>query len=366
MPDSAAAAQAGQSVRVEQRAVLSSFLGLSLKNGLLNLVTLTLYRFWGKTEVRRRLWSSTHLNDEPFEYTGRGKELFLGFLFALGVIGLPFLVVVFAAQFLAPAYASLILLPFYVFLSFLLGYGRFTAFRYIASRTSWRGVRFQLTGSPARYGWTYLGYVWLSAITLGWFWPAANRRLAGPLWGGLHFGDRPFRYQLADARKQHVYGAFALGWIGAAISYFVLMGAMLAILAPVMKQADGGTVEPSLAVYGQIYALTGALALVLAVIFSPYQAAMLRSIAAGIGFDEVRFRLRIRWYDLAWMTLSNLVLLTVSLGFLMPFIEARVSKFLFGRLETSGDAQLDSIHQAASAGPRTGEGLADAFGVSPI
>jgi uncharacterized membrane protein YjgN (DUF898 family) len=366
MLESAAGYQAGQPVRIDQRAVLSSFLGLSLKNGLLNLVTLTLYRFWGKTEVRRRLWSSIHLNDEPFEYTGRGKELFLGFLFALGFIGLPFLVVVFAAQFFAPAYASLILLPFYVFLSFLLGYGRFTAFRYIASRSSWRGVRFELTGSPARYGWAYLGYVWLSAITLGWFWPAADRRLARPLWEGLRFGDQPFRYRIEDARKEHVYGAFALGWVGAAIGYFVLIGFMMAILVPAMRDADGNTVEPSLAVLGQIYALTGALAVVLAVIFAPYQAAMLRSIAAGIGFDEVRFRMRVKWYDIAWMTLSNLTLLTVSLGFLMPFVEARASKFLFDRLEISGVADLDSVHQAPSAGPRTGEGLADAFGLSPI
>jgi len=366
MSEPAAVQMDGVPVRLEQRAVLKSFLGLSLKNGLLNLVTLTLYRFWGKTEVRRRLWSSIHLNDEPFEYTGRGKELFLGFLFALGAIGLPFLVVVFGAQFLAPAFAGLILLPFYIFLSFLMGYGRFTAFRYIASRSSWRGVRFQLTGSPAKYGWSYLGYVWLSVVSLGWFWPAANRRLAGPLWDGLRFGDRPFRYRIDDARKEHVYGAFALGWVGAMAAYFVLIAVMMSILIPAMRDAAGNTVEPSLKVFGQIYAATGALALVYTVIFSPYQAAMLRSIAAGIGFAEVRFRMRVKWYDMAWMTLSNLALLTTSLGFLMPFVEARVSKFLFDRLETTGTADLDSVRQAAGSSPRTGEGLADAFGVSPI
>jgi hypothetical protein len=101
MPDSTAAGAVGQSVRIEQRAVLSSFLGLSLKNGPLNLVTLTLYRFWGKTEVRRRVWRSTFLNDEPFEYTGRGVELFVGFLLALLLVGGPFLFIVFGAQFAA-------------------------------------------------------------------------------------------------------------------------------------------------------------------------------------------------------------------------------------------------------------------------
>ncbi len=365
MSESVAASPVGQVVRVEQRAVLSSFLGLCLKNGLLNIITLTLYRFWGKTEVRRRLWSTTHLNDEPFEYTGRGKELFFGFLFALIVIG-PWLVAIFGAQFLAPGLAVLIVLPFYVFLSFLFGFGRFTAFRYIASRSSWRGIRFQLTGSATRYGWRYLGYVWLSVVTLGWFWPAANRRLAGPLWEGLKFGDKPFTYRIDDARKEKIYGAYALGWIGVVVGYFAFVAALMAIVIPLVQASDGKPPEFTLSQFGQIYALAGLFGLGYVVIFAPFHAAMLRSVAAGIGFGDLRFRMRIRWYDLVWMTLSNAVLLAVTLGFLMPFVEARVSKFLFGRLEISGTADLDSVHQTASAGPRTGEGLADAFGISPI
>jgi uncharacterized membrane protein YjgN (DUF898 family) len=316
MPDSAAAAQAGQPVRVEQRAVLKSFLGLSLKNGLLNLITLTLYRFWGKTEVRRRLWSSIHLNDEAFEYTGRGKELFLGFLFALALIGLPFLIVVFGAQFLAPEFAALIVLPFYVFLSFLLGYGRFTAFRYIASRTSWRGVRFRWPDHLRSTGGNTCATSGSAVVTLGWFWPAADRRLAGPLWEGLRFGDRPFRFRIEEARKEKVYGAYALGWIGGLVSYLVMVSAMMAIMIPLIRANGGKPAEPTLDVFVRIYALVGMLALAYAVIFAPFQAAMLRSVTAGISFDELRFKVRVKWYDMAWMSLSNLVLLTVSLGFL--------------------------------------------------
>lgn len=35
----------GETIQIEQRADPGAFLGLSLKNGLLNLVTLNLYRF---------------------------------------------------------------------------------------------------------------------------------------------------------------------------------------------------------------------------------------------------------------------------------------------------------------------------------
>ena len=94
-------AAAGEDLRFHHTIQPSAFLGLSLKNGLLNLVTLTLYRFWGKTEVRRRVWRNVRLNDEPFEYTGRGGELFIGFILALVVLGLPFLIIIFGVQFLA-------------------------------------------------------------------------------------------------------------------------------------------------------------------------------------------------------------------------------------------------------------------------
>ncbi len=53
-------ATGGEPVVLSQRGQLKSFAWLSLRNGLLNLITLTLYRFWGKTEVRRRLWATPY------------------------------------------------------------------------------------------------------------------------------------------------------------------------------------------------------------------------------------------------------------------------------------------------------------------
>ena len=74
----------------------SGLIGLSIVNFLLRIVTLGIYHFWGKTEVRRRIWSAVRLNGEPLEYTGTGKELFLGFLVVLAVVFLPITLGVFA------------------------------------------------------------------------------------------------------------------------------------------------------------------------------------------------------------------------------------------------------------------------------
>src|SRR5437763_2105840 len=64
----------------------AQFRWLATRGGLLELVTAGFYRFWLATDIRRHLWSNTTLDDDAFEYTGRGRELFIGFLFALAII----------------------------------------------------------------------------------------------------------------------------------------------------------------------------------------------------------------------------------------------------------------------------------------
>ncbi|WP_304163980.1 YjgN family protein [Phenylobacterium aquaticum] len=341
-----------------QKVRLGSFLGLSVKNGLLNLVTLTLYRFWGRTEVRRRLWQAIYLNDEPFEYTGRGGELFRGFLYAMLLVGLPLLVVVAGAQFLGPKFAALIIFPIYLFLFVLFGFARFSAFRYLASRTLWRGVRFQLKGSRIRYGFSYLGYLLLSVITLGWFWPAAERRLAGPLWDGLRFGDRRFRFSLDAARKIPIYRAFIPAALVFGVLYFAVMGVIFAIRFAAQKAQPAA---PDGAMIVLIYAMLLPLSVLGVLIFAPYQAARLRSVVAGISLEDARFRLEVKWWGMAMLELGNLLLLIISLGLLFPVVEARTARFLISRLKSTGTADLASAVQAPR-GPGTGEGLADAFG----
>jgi uncharacterized membrane protein YjgN (DUF898 family) len=49
---------------------------------LLTLATLGFYRFWGRTRIRRYLWSRISLAGDRFEYDGTGGELFRRFLLA--------------------------------------------------------------------------------------------------------------------------------------------------------------------------------------------------------------------------------------------------------------------------------------------
>ena len=355
----------GEVLRFSTTLKPKAFLGLSLKNGLLNLITLTLYRFWGKTEVRRRVWQGVRLNGDAFEYTGRGVELFVGFLLALLVLGLPFLLLVFGAQFMGPGWAAAILLPFYIFLYWLWGFGVFTAFRYMASRSTWRGVRFRLGGSAKSYGLAFLGYILLTGVTMGWYGPMAERRLAERIWGDLRFGDRRFAFRSVRSEKVGVYGAFAIGWFGTGVVYSLTIAmAMTVVMATGMHQNPDDTAA-SFAFMATLYGVMAVGAPLFLLVWAPYRAAILRSIAAGVTLDKATFRLEVKALPLFWLTLSNLFMVLITLGFLMPWAQARATRFMVERLRAEGVADLETARQAGK-GPGSGEGLADAFGFSLI
>ncbi len=144
----------------------NGFLELVARGAGLELVTLGFYRFWLINDIRRHLWSNTVIDGDAAEYTGRARELVIGFLIALAIlmpIYLGYFLISVEAEHLQ-AWASIPLVAsFYVFGQFAI----YRARRYRLTRTVWRGVRFWMDGS----GWAYAlrASLWavLAIVTLG-------------------------------------------------------------------------------------------------------------------------------------------------------------------------------------------------------
>jgi uncharacterized membrane protein YjgN (DUF898 family) len=64
----------------------SEFRRLVTRGAALELVTVGFYRFWLATDIRRHLWSNTVIDGDAAEYTGRARELLIGFLIAMAII----------------------------------------------------------------------------------------------------------------------------------------------------------------------------------------------------------------------------------------------------------------------------------------
>ena len=116
----------------------------------LELVTLGFYRFWLVTDIRRHLWSNTVVDGDAAEYTGRGKELLIGFLFALAIL-VPIYLGYFLDRHRSRALQAFASIPLFAFFYLFGQFAIFRARRYRLTRTVWRGVRFWMNGS----GWAY-------------------------------------------------------------------------------------------------------------------------------------------------------------------------------------------------------------------
>ncbi|ABQ38557.1 DUF898 family protein [Bradyrhizobium sp. BTAi1] len=166
----------------------SEFFRLVSRGAAIELITLGFYRFWLATDIRRHLWVNTSVDGDSAEYTGRGKELLIGFLFAMAI-----LVPIYLAYFLVTVeaeryegFASIpLLISFYAFGQFAI----YRARRYRLTRTVWRGVRFWMDGS----GWAYAGraMLWtlLAVLTLGLAWPWRAAALERYKMRHSHYGD---------------------------------------------------------------------------------------------------------------------------------------------------------------------------------
>ena len=88
------------------------------------ILTVGIYGFWGRTEIRRRMWSSVRLRGEPLAYHGTPQELLKGFLAVMLVVLVPlFLAGIAVVVFFGQASAVFGIYQFGLFLGHLSGPG---------------------------------------------------------------------------------------------------------------------------------------------------------------------------------------------------------------------------------------------------
>ena len=336
---------------------MGAMLWIGLYTFLLNIVTLTIFRFWGRTQFRRRLWADTRVGGEPIEYTGRGIELFLGFVIAIFTLMIPTIAAVFGAQLLLGPQAMIaVIIPIYLFLFIIIGVAIFLARRYHLSRTTYRGIRFGQTGSAWGYGFAAFGYGVLTVLTLGWFAPAAQIRLSRRMWSNAWYGGTRFRFEDTEAaKKEPVYLSFALAWLGGAIVY----GAWFAWMTSSGLFDGMDAVQPDLRAIGLLYASAIPVMLLIAVFVAWHFAVITRRITKSLSLDGLSFSSRLSTFDIIELSITNTLLIIFTLGIGLMAAQMRLWKRLANRMVLKGALDFHAIEQSTVDAPKQGEGLAD-------
>jgi uncharacterized membrane protein YjgN (DUF898 family) len=333
--------------------------GLALINSAFNLITLGIYQFWAKTEVRKRIWSSIRLEGEPLSYTGTGRELFVGFLMIFAVVLIPILLVSVAIAFL-PGVFGLIAQPLlYIAILFLFGVGVHRATRYRLTRTHWRGIRGGVEGDPWHYAWTYTWSAILIPFTFGWIIPWRTTRLQSILVNDIRFGASQFKF---TENAGPLYGRFIALWLGGLVGVFVAIGGFAAIYGTQMMKSKANQIG-QLSPTGVVLVFAFLVVLYLLAIFmsSWYRAGVFNVFAASTSFEGRSFKGTMTGAGLLWLTISNLVITLATFGVLAPLAQARSARYMIKHLSLDGPIAFDRITQSRRGASKQGEGLAQAF-----
>ena len=385
-----------------------AFLPIALTNLLLTIVTLGIYRFWATTRERQYFWSETEFIDDRLEWTGKGKELLIGFVMVLILILLPFFGINLLTQALAlrgqEEFAALLTFAMFGFIFYISGIARFRGLRYKLSRTYWHGIRGGSDAQGFHYGWSHVWRSLVGAIPLYLLTPWAMMTLWNERWQSMSFGPHKF---VAVGDERETYKRFLLFYILPII--LVIIGIIIAI--SLASATDNGGIVGAfplivLPLILAIYAGSGAIALI-------FYAKFFRVAVGGMSLSKLDFYFSARSKDWLILLLGDIGLwivaaiavaipfaavagmIGISTGFeppapdatpsqiylallpffllalvpfalVGPFIRYRHWKFFITYMQAYGEVNLDDLTQSQTETSRHGEGLLDAFDVGAI
>lgn len=229
--------------------------GTLLAGYCLMLPTIGLYRFWLTTRKRRFYWSNTAIDGDSLEYTGNAVQLLMGFLMALAVFvplyGLFFYLSTQSTNAAIIGYGGAAVVVWFLF-----GYAIYRARDFRLSRTLWRGIRFDQTGSAWLYGLRRFGWTIAMGLTLGLIYPFMAISLWRYRYAHTWYGDRAF--------------SFVATWKSIAWPYYVswVLSVLVGVVTLVTAASTGGlTGEGDINATGYVTLACGALPIGLLVLY---------------------------------------------------------------------------------------------------
>ncbi len=367
-------------VRPVYDGTLGELYGIYLRHLVLMVVTLGWSRFWGRTRLRRYLWSHLSVLDDRFEYRGRGLELFIGFIIVLLIVlalaGGVWLGWALLLSDKLPGVGPLDFVPLTIALiGFPLAYvGHYAGLRYKMSRTRWRGIRLGMAGSAWAYGARATFLTFANAMTGQLLLPVVSMNLAKPRIGNARVGTQGF---LFAGRAGDIYARYIGYYFLNIAAWIVAFGIAALAIGFGVKEWTGEAQD-----FAKIFTRPGPFAflLILLMAFAFYivfgllilpvrcwwQAYLLRYLVSHTRSGPVLFATGITTRQMWGFMVLNYLILLLSLGLGWPWVTHRTLRLIARELWIYNEPDGASIRQPPEGSPRFGEGLLDMFDVGAV
>jgi uncharacterized membrane protein YjgN (DUF898 family) len=329
----------------------SEYFRIWIVNLLLSIVTLGIYSAWAKVRRLKYFYGNTLVDGSPLDYHGTpiailkgrmvaavllaiwmgvqkfGDGKLIGIVFVLGLIVLPWLLV--------------------------------RSLRFQFFNTSYRGVRFGFHGSTLRayavFGicalllfpsvvMSFVSPLYMVPVLLL-IAPLAHQQLRKFLHDGVRYGNLPGSMKGGVLGFYAVYTGTLLIVVSAVAGIIGLVFAMTPGMMELVMSSIAGPNSRGLAgITAAIYAIALLSLMAFILIAGPFFLVRIRNVVwnrSRIG--EHQFRSRAKVWPFIWVTVSNFLLIVITLGLFTPAAQIRKARYLIQSMALMPQGSLDDI-----------------------
>lgn len=374
----------------------SEYFKIWIVNVLLTIITLGMYYPWARVRNKRYFYANSNLAERNFEYHATGKQLFIGFLIAVGIfivfqilsrispiVGVVLLFALFVAipwiiwrslmfnmrvtsfsnvhfsfkGTLKQAYINFFVYPFLLILTF------FTPF--VASI-----VVTKLINGENSYSW--LGVV-VSVLVIAlilvafYLYALIKKKNTEYVIDGIRYGQGIFKTAVETKKFMMI----NLKTIGISFLVFLVFGILMAMFGGGMETL--AAFDPENMKQGEIPAgFIGMIVMIYLFMIIAMILIMSFSLTRERTYiyentkldDKIAFKSTLRARNFAWVTLSNILLVIVTLGFAMPWAKVRMARMMLENTLVDTSSGFDEyMTQKQDEESSLGDQIGDAFDV---
>lgn len=309
----------------------SEFFGIWIVNILLSILTLGIYSAWAKVRTMQYFYGHTQIDGHAFRYLATPMQILKGRLMAVGLfLVISLLTNLFPLVAIFAAIAFLFIMPWLLIMSV----------RFNLRMTSYRNVRFGFQGG---YGDAMINFMllpFLSIFSLYLALPWVLKRLDQYVFGNITYGGKTFVVNTSTSSYYRAALMALLVCVG-------LVGLAIVIAVALQFNAQDSDLKaapwlfaPLMLAYLALLTLTGAV----------YQAIIRNHLFNTTTLPELAsFKSDVPVLKLFQVSLTNLLLIAVSLGLAYPFAKIRISRLLAEHTEVTVQPALDQLRDQLAA-----------------
>jgi uncharacterized membrane protein YjgN (DUF898 family) len=301
-------------------------------NVFLTVITLGIYAAWAKVRTRRYFYANTKLAGQAFSYLGDPKAILKGNL----IIGGGFAVYMIIKEFV-PMLSGIIGILLYIAFPLLI----YKSLRFNARNSAYRNIRFRFLGTLKE---SYITYIFLPALipfTLGLIIPYWEFRRKDYFFGNLAFGTTAALFRGRSKPFYLAYFRVFLTCIGIVIASAFFVGFAGNIFKQPVFFTGAGFPK---GIFFAFILLAYALFLIIAFAIQQYFYARFMNYCWGkTQMGKLQFRSTLSASRLAWIRISSIFAIILSLGLLAPWAKIRRNKYILENLAIVTEDGLDTL-----------------------